>query len=52
MPTSIHELLGREITDQEIDTMVEKCSRGGTITLGAMDVLDAKAMRDIYHLAR
>ena len=52
MPTNIHELLGREITDQEIDTMVEKCSRGGTITLGAMEVLDAKAMRDIYLMAR
>lgn len=52
MPTSIHELLGREITDEEIDTMVEKCSRGGTITLGAMEVLDAQAMRDIYLLAR
>ncbi|MBP5687961.1 MAG: iron-containing alcohol dehydrogenase [Muribaculaceae bacterium] len=39
MPTSIHELLGRDITDQEIDIMVEKCSRGGTITLGAMEVL-------------
>ena len=52
MPTSIHELLGRDITDQEIDTMVEKCSRGGTITVGAMEVLDAQAMRDIYLMAR
>ena len=52
MPTSIHELLGREITDQEIDTMVEKCSRGGTITLGAMEVLDTQAMRAIYLIAR
>ena len=52
MPTSIHELLGREITDEEIDTMVEKCSRGGTITVGAMEVLDAQAMRDIYLMAR
>ena len=52
MPTSIHELLGREITDQEIETMVEKCSRGGTITLGAMEVLDAQAMRTIYLMAR
>lgn len=52
MPTSIHELLGREITDEEIDTMVDKCSRGGTITIGAMEVLDAQAMRDIYLMAR
>ncbi len=52
MPTSIHELMGREITDEEIDTMVDKCSRGGTITVGAMEVLDAQAMRDIYLMAR
>ena len=52
MPTTIHELLGRDITPQEIDTMVDKCSRGNTITIGAMEVLDAKAMRDIYTLAR
>ncbi len=52
MPTSIHELLGREITDEEIELMVDKCSRGGTITLGAMEVLDRDAMRDIYRMAR
>ena len=52
MPTTILELLGRDITPQEIDTMVDKCSRGNTITIGAMEVLDAKAMRDIYILAR
>ena len=33
-------------------TMVEKCSRGGAITVGAMEVLDAQAMRDIYLMAR
>ena len=52
MPTNIHELLGREITEKEIDIMVDKCSRGGTITLGAMEVLDAKDMRAIYMMAR
>ena len=52
MPINIHELIGREITDDEIDVLVDKCSRGGTITLGAMEVLDAKAMRDIYKLAK
>ena len=52
MPTSIHELLGREITDKEIELMVDKCSRGGTITLGAMEVLDREAMREIYRMAR
>ena len=52
MPTNIHELLGRKITADEIDILVDKCSRGGTITVGAMEVLDAKAMRDIYEMAK
>ena len=52
MPTSIHELIGREITEKEIDTMVDKCSRGGTITLGAMEVLNSDDMRAIYRMAQ
>ena len=52
MPTSIHELLGREITEEEIDVMVDKCSRGGTITLGALEVIDTEAMRKIYEMAK
>ena len=52
MPTNIHELLGREITDDEINIMVDKCSRGGTISVGAMEVLGQKEMREIYGMAR
>ena len=52
MPINIHELIGREITDDEIDILVDKCSRGGSMSIGAMDVLDAKAMRDIYRMAK
>ena len=52
MPTNIHELLGREISADEIEILVDKCSRGGTITLGAMEVIDANDMRNIYHMAR
>lgn len=52
MPTNLHELLGREVTDEELDLMADKCSRGGTITVGAMEVLDRKAMREVYELAR
>lgn len=52
MPISISELLGRDITDEEINTLAERCSRGGTITVGAMEVLDREAMRTIYQMAR
>ena len=52
MPTNITELLGRQITEEEIDVLVDKCSRGGTITVGAMEVLSAKEMRDIYEMAK
>ena len=52
MPINIHELLGREITDAEIDIMVDKCSRGGTLTLGGIEILKADDMRAIYNMAR
>ena len=52
MPISISELLGRVITDEEINTLADRCSRGGTITVGAMEVLDREAMRTIYQMAR
>ena len=52
MPTNIHELLGRAITDEEIDTMVDKCSRGGTISVGAMEKIGTKEMREIYQMAK
>ena len=51
MPTNLFELLGRDITDDEIDTLVDKCSRGGKLKIGAMQVIDASDMRAIYHLA-
>jgi phage shock protein A len=43
---------GREITDAEIDVMVDKCSRGGTLTLGGIEILKAEDMRAIYNMAR
>ena len=52
MPINIHELLGREITDDEIEIMVDKCSRFGTITVGSCEVIDIPAMRTIYRMAR
>ena len=51
MPRNIGELLNRTLTDAEIDTLADRCSRGGTITLGAMEVIDREAMRTIYQMA-
>ena len=51
MPATIGELLGRTLTDEEVDTLADRCSRGGTITVGAMEVLDRDAMRTIYRMA-
>ena len=39
MPVNIHELIGREITDEEIHEMVRKCSRNFTATTGSFKVL-------------
>ena len=51
MPTSIPELIGRPVTDDEIALMVSKCSRGGTITVGAMEVLGEQDMEAVYRMA-
>ena len=51
MPTSIPELIGRPVTDEEIEVMVDKASRGRTITLGAMEVLQPDDMTAIYRMA-
>ena len=51
MPTSIPELIGREATDEEILMLVDKCSRGGKITIGAMEVLGTNDMELIYKMA-
>ena len=51
MPTNIPELIGRPVTDEEIELMVDKASRGRTITLGAMQVLSADDMAAVYRMA-
>jgi alcohol dehydrogenase YqhD (iron-dependent ADH family) len=52
MPVNIHELIGREITDEEIHEMVRKCSRDFTATTGSFKVLYADDMEAIYRMAR
>ena len=52
MPTSIHELLGREITDEEIEEMARRASHDGNITLGNICALQREDMVSIYRMAR
>lgn len=52
MPTSIRELIGRDVTDEEIRLMVEKCSLGNTCTVGHFKTLDWHNMEEIYRMAR
>ena len=52
MPTNIKELIGRDITDDEIHEMARKCSRNYTATCGCLKVLHAEDMENIYRMAR
>ena len=51
MPVSIPELMGRKVTDAEIDLMAHKCSHGGTFCIGSLKVLDESDMKAIYRVA-
>jgi hypothetical protein len=52
MPINIKELIGRDITDEEIKEMTRKCSRGYTTHQGAFKVLSAEDIEAIYKMAR
>ena len=52
MPINIKELIGRDITDDEIKEMTRKCSRDYQRTCGALKVLKAEDMEAIYQMAR
>ena len=52
MPINIKELIGRDITDEEIHEMVRKCSHDYTATCGGLKVLHADDMEAIYKMAR
>jgi alcohol dehydrogenase YqhD (iron-dependent ADH family) len=48
MPICIEDLLNRQMTEDEIDELVDKCSRDGKMNIGAMEVLTPKDMKVIY----
>ncbi len=52
MPTNIKDLIGKEISEAEILEMADKCSNGGTSTIGGLKVLDKEDMAAIYRMAK
>jgi alcohol dehydrogenase YqhD (iron-dependent ADH family) len=52
MPTSIQELIGRKVTEDEIKEMARKCTRDNTITHGHFKVLKADDIEQIYRMAQ
>ncbi len=52
MPTNMRELIGRELTEDEIQVMVDKCSRGGKMAIGTLEKLDTEAMKCIYRMSQ
>ena len=52
MPINIKELIGRDITDEEIKEMARKCSRNYTHSCGCLKELHAEDMENIYQMAK
>lgn len=52
MPTTIRELIGRDITEEEIKEMASKCTRGDKIAHGRFKKLKAADIEEIYRMAR
>ena len=52
MPVTIRELIGRQVTDDEIKEMTRKCCRDYQRTIGCLKVLHADDMEAIYRMAR
>jgi len=52
MPTDIHTLIGRDVTDAEIADMADKCTNGDTQTIGGLQVLHRDDIVKVYNMAR
>lgn len=52
MPTDIHTLVGKDITDAEIEEMAQKCTNGDTTTIGGLKILHAAEIVKIYQMAK
>lgn len=52
MPTSLHELMGRELSQEELEAAARECSYNYTRKIGTFRVLDADDMLAIYRAAQ
>lgn len=52
MPTNIHTLVGKEISDAEIEEMADKCTTGDTQTIGGLKILKKADIIKIYQMAK
>ena len=52
MPINIHELIGRDVTDEEIDLMTRKCTLDDTKPQGRFMRLKAADVKAIYQMAK
>lgn len=52
MPTNIHELIGREVTDDEIKEMARKCCQDDKRVIGGLKKLYRADIEAIYYMAQ
>ena len=52
MPTNIHDLIGKMLSEEEIKTLAYKCSFMQTRTIGQFKVLQLEDMENIYRMAK
>ena len=52
MPTDIHTLVGKDITDAEIEEMAQKCTNGDTTSTGGLKILHSADSVKIYQMAK
>lgn len=52
MPTNLHDLLGRELSDKDIEDLAINCSYNKSRSIGCFKVLEYQDMYNIYNNAR
>lgn len=52
MSTDIHTLIGKDLTDAQIEEMADKCTKSDTITVGGLKILRKADVAEIYRMSR